>query len=125
MFATRAAMGAIDLDPNHGEPENARWWMAEAESAPYTQDRDAHAPIGSIIPVLIAASPRPPLPSDVLCNAHWSAGRWTLLAQRKLDTHQGDDVVISRETFMWVAAFDHTFANHTRHIRPIRLEVHL
>jgi hypothetical protein len=73
---------------------------------------------------MIAVAPRAPLPSDVQCHARWSAGRWTLLAQRKLDTHSGNDAVISDKTHMWVGVFDHTAANHTRHIRPLRLEMH-
>lgn len=123
--ATRAAMGVVDLDPNHGEQETARWQLRESESAPYTPERDALIPIGAMIPGLVAVAPRAPLPSDVLCQARWDAGQWTLLARRRLDTQQGDDIAIDRNTFMWVGAFDHTPANHTRHIRPIRLEVSL
>ena len=125
LAATRAAMGVIDLDPNHAEPEGARWAMREDDSTPYAPERDALIPVGAIIPGLVAASPRPPLPTDVLCQARWDAGHWTLLARRRLDTHQGDDIAINRKTYMWVGAFDHTPANHTRHIRPIRLEVNL
>lgn len=122
--AIRAAIGQVDLDPNHGDQENARWAMREDESTPYTPELDARIPVGAIVPGIIAAAPRPPLPWDVQCHARWAAGRWTLLAERKLDTHHGDDIAISRKTFMWVGVFDHTAANHTRHIRPFRLEIH-
>jgi hypothetical protein len=76
-----------------------------------------------VIPGVVAVAPRPLLAWDVQCRARWASGRWTLLAQRKLDTHHGDDIAISKKTFMWVGVFDHTAANHTRHIRPLRLEM--
>lgn len=121
--AVQAAMGQIDLDPDHGDQENARWWMGEDQSAPYSPELDAKIPVGAVIPGLIAAEPRPSRPSDIPCQARWAAGRWTLLAQRRLDTKQGDDIAISGKTFMWVGVFDHTPANHTRHIRPFSLEI--
>ncbi|MCW2315088.1 cytochrome b subunit of formate dehydrogenase [Rhodoblastus acidophilus] len=121
--ASRVALGTIDLDPDHGDAENARWAMREDESAPYSTELDARIPIGTIVPGMIAIAPRPSQPTDVLCTARWAAGRWTLLARRKLDTKQGDDVVIGDQTFMWVGVFDHTLANHTRHIRPFKLEM--
>src|SRR5216683_2490150 len=37
---TAAAMGEIDLDPNHGESDGARWFMTEAESVPYSSQQD-------------------------------------------------------------------------------------
>ncbi|MCW2285396.1 cytochrome b subunit of formate dehydrogenase [Rhodoblastus acidophilus] len=122
LAATREAMGAVDLDPDHGDQENARWAMREDESTPYTADMDARIPVGAIIPGMIATPPRAK-PSDVFCTARWAAGRWTLLAQRKLDTKQDDDIVLGDQTFMWVGVFDHTPANHTRHIRPFKLEM--
>jgi len=123
--AVLAAMGPIDLDPDTSDPENARWWMREEQSAPYSAELDARIPVGAVIPGLIAAGPRPPRPSDVPCQARWAAGRWTLLAQRRLDTRQGDDIAIGDNTFLWVGVFDHTPANHTRHIRPFKLEMTL
>jgi hypothetical protein len=56
-------------------------------------------------------------------KARWAAGRWTLIAERRLDTHRPDDVVIGNGTFIWVGVFDHTLSRHTRHIRPIQLEL--
>ena len=123
LAATREDMGTVDLDPDHGDQENARWAMREDESTPYTAEIDARIPVGTLIPGMILAPPRAPKPYDVLCVSRWAAGRWTLLARRKLDTRHGDDIAISDQTFMWVGVFDHTPANHTRHIRPFRLEM--
>jgi len=121
--AKHSAKSAAELNPDYGDHENSRWWISEEESAPYSFELDAQIPIGTVIPGVIAPAPRPPTAKDVYCQAHWAAGRWTLLAKRRLNTGTGGDVPIGSNTFMWVAAFDHTFANHTRHIRPIRLEV--
>ncbi len=121
--ATRVAMGQIDFDPEHGDQENTRWYLREEESLPYAPELDARIPVGTVIPGVVSVAPRTPLAWDVQCHAQWASGRWTLIAQRKLDTHHGDDVAISRKTFMWVGVFDHTAANHTRHIRPLRLEM--
>jgi hypothetical protein len=120
---TVTALGAVDLDPDHGDPENARWWLTEVDSVPYSRALDAQIPVGTIVPGIIALEPRRANPSDVRCSARWSAGRWTLLASRLLATGQGDDIPIGSNTYIWVAAFDHTPANHTRHIRPIKLEL--
>jgi cytochrome b subunit of formate dehydrogenase len=121
--ASRAALGSIDLDPDHGDSENAKWWLTDADSVPYTSALDAEIPVGTIIPGVYAPGPRAANSSDVTCSARWAAGRWTLLASRLLKTGQGDDVPIGSDTYIWVAAFDHTPANHTRHIRPIKLEL--
>jgi len=123
LAATREAMGTVDLDPDHGEQEDARWAMGENESTPYSVELEKRIPVGTLIPGMIQAPPRAPKPSDVLCVSRWGAGRWTLLAQRKLDTKHDDDIAIGDQTFMWVGVFDHTPANHTRHIRPFKLEL--
>jgi hypothetical protein len=112
-----------NLNPDYGDEADQRWFLTDRQSEPYTADRDARIPVGTIIPGLLAPDPRAPSPRDVLCSAKWAGGRWTLLVKRRLDTGAKDDVAISSGTFMWVAAFDHTVADHTRHIRPIRLEL--
>jgi cytochrome b subunit of formate dehydrogenase len=121
--ATQAALLQVDLDPDHSDPENARWWLTEADSVPFTSTLDADIPIGTIIPGIIAQGPRPAGAADIHCSARWTAGRWTLLASRLLQTGHGDDVSIGSNTYMWVGAFDHAPAGHTRHIRPIKLEL--
>jgi cytochrome b subunit of formate dehydrogenase len=119
----RVAANLAELSPDFGDAEISRWWLGEEDSVPYSAELDAQTPIGTIIPGVIAPRPRPPSRRDVYCQAHWAAGRWTLLVKRRLNTGVRDDLAISSNTYIWVAAFDHTFANHTRHIRPIKLEV--
>jgi hypothetical protein len=123
LAAMRAAMGPIDLDPNHGEGENARWFMTPAESVPYSPELDAGIPVGTVIPGVIISGAFAGDRADVRCAARWAAGRWALEVTRRLDTHSKYDVAIRSGIYMRVAAFDHSQIRHTRHVRPIRLEV--
>jgi hypothetical protein len=121
--AMALAMGKIDLDPNHGESDGARWYMTESESVPYSDALDAQIPVGTIIPGVVNAGEYSGDRADVRCAARWAAGRWALEVARRLDTGSQFDKPITTGTFMRLAAFDHAQTRHTRHVRPIRLEV--
>jgi hypothetical protein len=121
--ATTAAMGDVDIEPNHGEKDGARWFMTEQESEPYSADADARIPAGTVIPGVIIAGEYSGDRADVRCAAHWASGHWALEVARRLDTKSEFDVPIKSGVFMRVAAFDHSEIRHTRHVRPIRLEV--
>jgi hypothetical protein len=123
LAATAAAMGKITLEPNHGESDGARWFMTEAESMPYSAELDARIPGGTVIPGVIIAGEFTGDRADVRCAARWASGHWALEVARRLDTHSEYDVPIKTGVFMRVAAFDHSQIRHTRHVRPIRLEV--
>jgi hypothetical protein len=123
LATTIAAMGNVDLDPNHGENEGARWFMTESESIPYSAEADARIPTGTVIPGVIVAGEFSGDRADVRCAARWASGHWALEVARRLDTHSEYDVPIKTGVFMRVAAFDHSQIRHTRHVRPIRLEV--
>jgi hypothetical protein len=116
-------MGDIDIDPNHGETEGTRWFMTESESIPYSAQQDARIPTGTVIPGVIVGSEFSGDRADVRCAARWASGHWALEVARRLDTHSEYDVPIKTGVFMRVAAFDHSQIRHTRHVRPIRLEV--
>ena len=118
-----AAMGQIDLDPHHGESDGARWYMTEAESLAYSPEADAQIPVGTVIPGVIIAGEYSGDRADVRCAARWAAGRWVLETTRLLESKSKYDTAISTGTFMRVSAFDHAQIRHTRHTRPIRLEV--
>jgi Ethylbenzene dehydrogenase/Prokaryotic cytochrome b561 len=123
LAATATAMGEIDLDPDHGESDDARWFMTEQESVPYSKELDARIPIGTVIPGVIIAGEFSGDRADVRCAARWASGHWALEVARRLDTHSEYDVPIKTGIFMRVAAFDRSQIGHTRHVRPIRLEV--
>jgi Ethylbenzene dehydrogenase/Prokaryotic cytochrome b561 len=123
LAATVAAMGEIDLDPNRGESDGARWFMTEAESIPYGSELDAGVPVGTVIPGVIVAGEFSGDRADVRCAARWASGHWALEVARRIDTHSQYDVPLKTGIFMRVAAFDHSQIRHTRHVRPILLEV--
>jgi hypothetical protein len=121
--ATTLALGRIDLDPNQGESEAARWYLTERDSEPYSPELDARIPVGTIVPGIIIAGEFSGERASVRCMARWQSGRWALEAARRLDPKSRYHVPIGTGTYLRVAAFDHAQVRHTRHIRPIRLEV--
>ena len=123
LAATAAALGEISLDPNLGESDGVRWFMTEAESIPYAPMLDRLIPVGTVLPGVILAGDFTGDRADVRCAARWAGGHWALEVARKLDTGSQYDVPLKSGIFMRVAAFDHSQIRHTRHIRPIRLEV--
>ncbi len=123
LAATAAAMGKTSLDPNHGENDDARWFMTEEDSIPYSADLDARIPGGTVIPGVIVTGEFKGDRADVRCAARWASGHWALEVARRLDTRSPYDVPVRTGVSMRVAAFDHSQIRHTRHVRPIRLEV--
>ncbi len=123
LAATGIAMGQISLDPDIGESDGARWFMTDAESLPYTPDLDGSIPTGAVVPGVIVAGDFSGDRADVRCAARWASGHWALEVARRLDTGSPYDVALRSGVFMRVAAFDHSQIRHTRHVRPIRVEV--
>ena len=123
LVATHSQMGQLSLDPNVGEGDGARWFMTEAESVPYAQEIDRLIPIGTVVPGVIISGEFAGDRADVRCAARWASGHWALEVARRLDTGSEFDVPIKTGIFMRVAAFDHSQIRHTRHVRPIRIEV--
>jgi Ethylbenzene dehydrogenase/Prokaryotic cytochrome b561 len=121
--AMTAAMGHVDFDQNHGDEEGSRWFMTETESIPYSATEDARIPVGTTIPGVIISGEFSGDRADVQCAARWASGRWALEVARRLDTGSEYDIPIKTGVFMRVAAFDHSQIRHTRHVKPIRLEV--
>ena len=123
LAAITAAMGQIALDPDIGESDGARWFMTEAESQAYTAELDKAIPVGTVLPGVIISGDFSGDRADVRCAARWASGHWALEVARRLDTKSPYDVPLKSGVFMRVAAFDHSQIGHTRHVRPIRLEV--
>jgi hypothetical protein len=119
----KEAMGELHLDPDQGESPGSRWYMTDAESLPFTPEHDARIPVGTVIPGVIMSGEFAGDRADVRCAARWASGRWSLEVARRLDTGSANDVAIESGVFMRVAAFDHSQIRHTRHVRPVRLEV--
>ena len=121
--AMATALGRISDSPENSEADAARWWMTEAESAPYSDAADAEIPIDTVIPgVIVFKMPNGVHPA-ITGAARWSAGRWTLTLTRTLAPPADTDVRIETGSMLWVAAFDHAETRHTRHLRPLTLEL--
>jgi len=123
LAATIARMDQLSLDPDVGESDGARWFMTEADTVPYTPEVDRLIPVGTVLPGVIISGDFSGDRADVRCAARWASGHWALEVARRLDTHSKYDVALRSGVFMRVAAFDHSQIRHTRHVRPIRLEV--
>jgi hypothetical protein len=120
---TSSAMGRVHINPKVGESDGGRWSMTEAESLPFSPELDARYPENALIPGVIIAGEYTGDRADVRGMARWASGRWALEIARLIDTKSPYDVPIVSGAFMRVAAFDRSQIRHTRHIRPIRLEV--
>jgi hypothetical protein len=103
--------------------DGARWFMTEAGSIPFSLEQDARVPVRTVIPGAIIACEFSADRADVRCAARRASGLWALEVARRLDTQSQYDVPLRTGVFMRVAAFDHSQIRHTRHVRPIRLEV--
>jgi hypothetical protein len=121
--AMMRAMGRIQDDAEYSESENARWWMTEQESVPYSASADATIEVGTVVPGVIALAGVREDAASVRGAARWAAGRWVLELTRRLHTGSKWDLPIATGMLLWVAAFDHSETRHTWHPRPIRLEV--
>jgi len=120
--AMAIVMGRLSDNPDLSEQLSARWWMGLAESVAYSQAADAAIATGTVIPGVIVLQPKPGS-SGIAGAARWSAGRWTLTLARKMKPATASGVPIETGTMMWVAAFDHSETRHTRHLRPLILEI--
>ena len=123
LAATIRALGRVSDTSAQSESEGARWWMTEAESAPYSAVADAVIPVGTVIPGIVMHDLVGDDQASVRGVARWAAGRWTLEVARRLYTGSPYDIPMKTGILMWVAAFDHSETRHTRHLRPFRLEI--
>ena len=117
-------MGQIALDPDRRrERRRALVHDGSRIRALHAARSTARIPTGTVIPGVIVAGEFSGDRADVRCAARWASGHWALEVARRLDTGSKYDVPIRTGVFMRVAAFDHSQIRHTRHVRPIRLEV--
>jgi hypothetical protein len=124
--ATTAALGSFDLaDPDRSLDPGARWWMTEAEVVPYSKELDDTIPVGTVMPGVLIKEGFTGDRAQVRAAARWEEGFWTLEVSRELVTSSPTDVdfEIGKDLFVWVAVFDHNQTRHTRHTRPVRLNL--
>jgi hypothetical protein len=99
------------------------WVIPWFDSQPY-QKADDNYPVGTIMPSILYTSNQ--FEGDrahVRAFAIWEEGYWSLEVFRRLDTQSPKDIRIADGVCLWVAAFDHSQIAHTRHVRPVQLEM--
>jgi hypothetical protein len=123
--ATEAKLGRVDLSPEAVDPEGAQWWMTEAETAPYSKELDAAIPVGTVLPGVLIMGNYEGDRAQVHGTPKWADGHWTLEVTRALATGSqfDQDFVPGRPLYMWVSVFDHNQTRHTRHVRPVVVEL--
>jgi cytochrome b subunit of formate dehydrogenase len=122
---TVAKLGKIDLTPGASDDEGTQWWMLEDETVPYTKELDATIPVGTILPTTLIIGKYSGDRDDVSAAPTWKDGWWTLEAKRKLKSTSKYDVDFTdtKPLYMWVSVFDHNQTRHTRHVRPVKIEL--
>jgi hypothetical protein len=123
LAAATAMIGAVHESPDVSDDTGSKWWIDVGNTEPFTEESDRRIPVGAIIPSVVATCAPSGDRADVRGMARWSAGRWTLEVVRRLDTRSDQDIQITTGMKMWLAAFDHSATRHTRHLRPITLEL--
>lgn len=117
--ALKARMGRFEPDPE--KSDEGFYSMAQSDVVPWSAERDAKIPVGTVIPSVVYDKPFTGDRGDVAAFAQWRDGIWTLEVSRVLDTGSPFDQPIVSGMFMWVGVFDHNQVRHTRHIHPLKL----
>jgi len=123
--AAEAKLGKIDLSPEAIDPEGAQWWMTESETAPYSRELDDTIPVGTVLPGVLIMGKYEGDRAQIHGSPKWADGHWTLEVTRALVTGSefDQDFVPGRPLYMWVSVFDHNQTRHTRHVRPVVVEL--
>ncbi len=123
--ATVAKLGKVDLDIEAIDDEGSQWWMFEDETAPYSKELDATIPVGTVLPGVLIIGTYEGDRADVTAVPKWKDGWWTLETKRKLASASKFDVDFTQKLplYMWVSVFDHNQVRHTRHVRPVKLDL--
>jgi hypothetical protein len=120
-----AAMGRIDLSAEAVNDDGSRWWMLEADTVPYAKELDAAIPVGAVMPGVLIMGEYKGDRADVRGAAAWRDGYWTLETAREMKTGSKYDVDFTSDEplYAWLSVFDHNQTRHTRHMRPIKIEI--
>lgn len=118
LAALQARLGAVNLDPLAGDTQLLV--INKADSVPYSAELDTY-PVGTVLPSVVLDAPFTGDRGDVAAVGTWKDGWWRLEARRRLDTQSKYDLPLETGVYLWVSAFDHSQARHTRHAHPVRL----
>ncbi|MFN3249992.1 ethylbenzene dehydrogenase-related protein [Roseibium album] len=118
---TAALMGNLDMSVKATDDAGSQWWMFDAESVPYSAEKDADIPVGTVIPGVLITGEYLGSRADLNGGAKWQDGYWTLEVIRDMDTGNHQDLPMEDGLYVWLSVFDHNQTRHTRHSRPVRL----
>ena len=123
--AMTAKLGKVDLSRDGSDEEGAQWWMTEAETTPYSKELDDAIPVGTVMPGILIMGTYEGDRAEVDVAPKWKDGWWTLETKRKLKSTSKFDVDFTeaKPLYMWTSAFDRAQTRHTRHVRPIKIEL--
>lgn len=106
---------------NDSLPLKKTWVLPWFGTRPYKKENDTY-PIGTIMPSTLYTSNKfEGDRANVKAYGLWNNGQWSLEVFRKLKTGSIKDVDIVDGVCMWIAAFDHAQASHTRHTLPLKV----
>jgi cytochrome b subunit of formate dehydrogenase len=96
--------------------------LAADQVVPYAPELDTY-PVGTVMPGVVIKGPFTGDRGDVLGEATWQDGVWTLEVARRLETGSPYDVPLRRgeAVYLWVSVFNHTQTRHSQHLRSIRV----
>ena len=125
LAATLAAMGEVPGDPDGSVQDGSVWWLTNETSAPYTKELDDRIPVGTMIPAVLNINEYEGDRADIRGGAHYEDGHWTLETVRKRTTGSKYDQAFEpgSTVYVYISVFDHTQTRHTRHQRPMILEL--
>ena len=91
----------------------------------WTPAREAALPAGARVPGVVLYSRLNDDRGDVRAEAQWKEGRWTVELQRSLRTGTRHDTALQpgESVYAWFAPFDASQTGHSRHHRPVRLDL--
>lgn len=123
--ATAAALGRIPSGPEESNDDGSIWWLTNTTSVPYSPELDATIPVGTIMPGVLNINEYKGDRADISAGAYYENGFWTVETSRKRDTGSANDMSFApgRPAYLYVSVFDHNQTRHTRHQRPIVLEL--
>ena len=121
LAAQQARMGTFNADVNTGDA--GQFFMLQSDVQPYSAQADAAIAVGTVIPSVLIDKAHEGDRGDVSAHAQWKDGWWTIESSRKLDTGSAFDQPLTQGMYMWVSVFDHNQVRHTRHMRPLRLQL--
>lgn len=123
--AMTAKLGKVDFSPSASDDEGSQWWMFEDETVPYSKEHDATIPVGTVMPGILITGEYSGDRNDVAAVPKWKDGWWTLEVKRKLKSSSKFDIDFTeaKPLYMWVSVFDRNQVRHTRHVRPVKIEI--